>query len=70
MRYPKSLYKDSDTIVVWSPEEHAARTADGWSDEKTVDFVPFSELFPDANSPKPLPPITMKRPQRFRAGRG
>lgn len=32
--YPKSIYKDDSSIVVWSPEEHAAKTADGWSDDK------------------------------------
>lgn len=32
--YPKSIYKGDSSHVAWSPEEHAARAADGWSDDK------------------------------------
>ena len=62
MRYPKSIYKEDSSIVVWSPEEHAAKAADGWSDDKQPAVTRVVE--PEERA-KPLPLITVKRPARF-----
>ena len=52
--YPKSIYKDESSLVVWSPETHAARTLEGWSDNKPLAAaaapIPDPDADPDSTS--------------------